>query len=882
MELKQENIEKFIWVSDTYENWAEAEWGAAMTRQVSRKECVVGSEELGFHESAVKLLQKVLTITVNLVPRREWKDKRKGLIEVSRILASNLVIAHHARLELKEVNKNPELGLTEISVGYRGGPRSRSQILGVLRKTEWPKLLNAFDEGDKLSPYQLAKLIAAIHEVTVYGKLELSFNDGGLQVQSDGTDVKRQRGAFYTPAKVTRFICENTLGRFLDEKIESLFRLLDGGERANSSKIFEELEELFCTTVVDPACGPGAFLIESLMVARSRYPKIVEICRRLERAKIIMSGRRGLLSKWRSIIKNESNFLKYFQGRVYGVDLDPAAVEVASICLSFISGRPDLKYSFCTNLKQGNSLISELPLRCVKPRSEELERLSDLREQVKKNKIREKKKLLLAYRERIDRIQESELVPDGIKRASDLFGDLRGKEAFCWELEFPEVFLQNKSDDGASSGFDVLVMNPPYRILKLNRSEFGLRQDSGGEFEELKVALERESEFFRKSGRYRLATTGVLNYYKLMVEQALNLTSRTSFLGFIVPSTLLCDRSAEKLRREFLLKYEVIGLFDFLERASVFRGVNQAVCIVLLEKSHQGKFVHFASNLEKLDMLDFAKPHTIPLDLITALSEGLSIPKVEKWAWPVLKKMHRNQPLSKIPWIQNLRGEVDLTIYRDCISPNNTGNALVRGNHIARYVLKWHPEGKESFVFKDRFLKKLGNSAKGEHVRKTRIVGQQVSNMIQRWRLKFCRVPPGTFLGNSCNYLLIFRQGGEDESPLLFMLALLNSCLLNWRFKLTSTNNHISNYELGSLPIKLVDQSNSQEKALFDLVVRNVKHVLRAGKAVDIVPEIEAAIFLLYGLAPEEVLSILKSDGAKQREIEDIMEHFHKLSGATQ
>jgi hypothetical protein len=33
------------------------------------------------------------------------------------------------------------------------------------------------------------------------------------------------------------------------------------------------------------------------------------------------------------------------------------------------------------------------------------------------------------------------------------------------------------------------------------------------------------------------------------------------------------------------------------------------------------------------------------------------------------------------------------------------------------------------------------------------------------------------------------------------MKVLLNSALLNWRFKVTSTNNHINNYELDELPI---------------------------------------------------------------------------------
>lgn len=37
------------------------------------------------------------------------------------------------------------------------------------------------------------------------------------------------------------------------------------------------------------------------------------------------------------------------------------------------------------------------------------------------------------------------------------------------------------------------------------------------------------------------------------------------------------------------------------------------------------------------------------------------------------------------------------------------------------------------------------------------------------------------------------------------MYYILNSDLLNWRFKITSSNNHINNYELDELPIVDLD-----------------------------------------------------------------------------
>jgi Alw26I/Eco31I/Esp3I family type II restriction m6 adenine DNA methyltransferase len=238
--------------------------------------------------------------------------------------------------------------------------------------------------------------------------------------------------------------------------------------------------------------------------------------------------------------------------------------------------------------------------------------------------------------------------------------------------------------------------------------------------------------------------------------------------------------------------------------------------------------------------------------------------------------MYANPKLSDIPWILNLRGEVDLTIYKKCLSKENTGSVLIRGNDISRYIVKRVSGKKEGFILKEEFLKMLGNSIKTKHVEGKRIAGQQISNMMQRWRLKFCLVEAGTFLGNSCNYIYIKEDQSNRESLYLYLLALLNSSLMNWRFKLTSTNNHVSNAELGTLPIKLIDFSNISERRVFDLIVKKVKEILE--KRIDrFDPQIEAAIFFIYGLTADEVNFVLRSEGATEQEIRNVLEEFYKL-----
>ena len=104
--------------------------------------------------------------------------------------------------------------------------------------------------------------------------------------------------------------------------------------------------------------------------------------------------------------------------------------------------------------------------------------------------------------------------------------------------------------------------------------------------------------------------------------------------------------------------------------------------------------------------------------------------------------------------------------------------------------------------------------------------------MTQTVRLRFVECESNDIIGNSCNYITV----AEENIPK--MKALLNSALLNWRFKITSTNNHINNYELDELPIIDLDSVTSDIIDM-DEISRNIK------------------ICTLYGLEGEEVNFII-------------------------
>jgi hypothetical protein len=167
-------------------------------------------------------------------------------------------------------------------------------------------------------------------------------------------------------------------------------------------------------------------------------------------------------------------------------------------------------------------------------------------------------------------------------------------------------------------------------------------------------------------------------------------------------------------------------------------------------------------------------------------------------------------------------------------------------------------------------MKKLGVSSRAAHIKRNRIACQQISNRTQRWRLKFASIPPNVVLANSCNYLVDNLSSNRSRS--LFLLGVLNSELMNWRFSLTNTNNHVSTRELTQLPIPDLDTSTSQN--IYPLLIEEVRRF----KSGCMSPKVEALVFALYGFSTNEAKAVLKIRLTPEIEIRAILHELELLS----
>lgn len=138
---------------------------------------------------------------------------------------------------------------------------------------------------------------------------------------------RKEQGIYYTPTYIVDYIVRNTLGEALKHK---------------------KPEEADKIKVLDMACGSGSFLLKAFDTLDNYY-------RRKEKddyaqTNLDIEHETARISRKIKILKNN----------IYGVDLDPKAVEIAQLNLLLKAAEtkhrlPDLR----ENIKRGNSLIDD-------------------------------------------------------------------------------------------------------------------------------------------------------------------------------------------------------------------------------------------------------------------------------------------------------------------------------------------------------------------------------------------------------------------------------------------------------------------------------------------------------------------------------------------
>lgn len=245
---------------------------------------------------------------------------------------------------------------------YNGGLFKPDEVLDNIRITdellvEHTKRFSTYDfESDvdvNILGHIFENSLSEIEEVTQHiqaSAVSLSVGEGS----SESPSKRKQDGVFYTPQYITKYIVENTVGRLCMEKkqllninepeyfsdqrrqLQTKMRLLD--------QLQQYREWLLQITILDPACGSGAFLNAALQFLMAEHKLIDEMEAKVTGSTIVFQD-------------VENSILEH---NLYGVDINEESVEIAKLALWLRTAKPHRKLnSLNQNIKCGNSLISD-------------------------------------------------------------------------------------------------------------------------------------------------------------------------------------------------------------------------------------------------------------------------------------------------------------------------------------------------------------------------------------------------------------------------------------------------------------------------------------------------------------------------------------------
>lgn len=401
---------------------------------------------------------------------------------------------------------------------------------------------------------------------------------------------RKSTGSYYTPEYIVDYIVRNTVGEKLKElqadflarekdNLDGLGVAIDESERVALANLLEESalsfvrQKILSLSVLDPAMGSGHFLVNATNLIANF---ITEFLNDLKIQGETPTGT-GYWRRW--VVEN----------CIYGVDLNPLAVELAKLSIWILSMAKDQPLSFMNHhLKCGNSLvgarldeIGNYPFSTAKKEPHQFkmfERDPNFRAAVE-DAIAKARLIAARGSTTLDDVEEKktwlaeiEQELKGYKAICNLhtglyFGHQVGEEQyitlvekrdfvrafklenfnqyFHWELEFPEIFF-------GPHGFACVVSNPPYDTFK-------------------------ENEYFSRTPS-AAAKTG--NLYSHFIVKAVSINSSHGSIGFVVPLSFACGTSFEHVRQEIFTKYESLYASHYSKRPNMlFDGVQQRITI---------------------------------------------------------------------------------------------------------------------------------------------------------------------------------------------------------------------------------------------------------------------------------------------------------------
>jgi hypothetical protein len=720
-----------------------------------------------------------------------------------------------------------------------------------------------------------------------------------------GSVLRKATGSFYTPQPLAHYLVRRALAPLVDQA--SPERILD-------------------LKVVDPAMGSGAFLVAACDYLAQAYETA-----------LVRSG--GCHPSDLGPPERASIRRSIAERCLFGVDLNPMAVQLARLSLWLLTLAADRPLTFLDHhLVAGDSLLGawlanlrHAPMRRRSRPSDTLPlfdtpALGDALRQALPGRftlataaadsvehVREKERLLAALTSRDAALSKWKRVADlwcaswfdGRDAPRSAFGALSdriltgtstlsgavaepllrraeevaaGRRFFHWELEFPEAFFDLRGNRLAAPGFDAVIGNPPWDMI---------RADSGAVPERSRARLDANAvvRFTRDAGVYAAQSDGHANRYQLFLERALRLTRRGGRLGLVLPSGVMSDHGSARLRHLLLSQCGVDAIVGFDNRAGVF-SIHRSIRFVLLTATSGQPTNEIACRLgerdpaaletggsetddswypvritpavlERLTGPDLALPElTSRIDLtIAERAASLCRPLGEPSGWAARFGRELNATDDRGYFYQaDLKvrtREADLKVRTT--EAGGPGLPIIEGKQL-------EPFGVDVARSRWRIAPKHADRLLGTRHRHWRLGYRDVASATNRTTLIAAMLPPGT----ATTHTVFCLRTSLPREAQNFLCALFNSFVVNYLARLRVTT-HVTTAIVERLPIPRFDEvPDAPEIARIAAALGNVRlkaettpNVVSGFSRTSALAKLNAVVADLYQLTEAEFRHVL-------------------------